>query len=398
MVDFFPLNELATQFPAPKVPVLPVLGASFWRRGSTPIVSRFFDPDVVFLRNGRSAIAHALVAAGIGQGDEVLLPAYHCGSMVEPFVWAGALIRFYRIHEDLSVDIEDIKRLITPRTKALLATHYFGFPQDFPAIKKAIAPYDIALLEDCAHALFSVGTNPYFGTFGDYSIASLAKFAPIENGGALCKNGDAPLSLTLRPRSPVVELKELYLSLHDATRYGRLPWLRPLIGLYDLLTEVRPTSSDSDEARPEPDQQDQTPARFHWFAKEDMNQPAALMARYVSCRLQNSDTVIVRRRNFRRLLEACEHLKSVTPLFNKLPDVTAPYMFPLLLDQPVKHFAELKMRGVPLWRWEELVTTTNCPISLDYRLRLVQVPCHEELQESEIVWLIEQLTDVLGSQ
>jgi hypothetical protein len=72
-----------------------------------------------------------------------------------------------------------------------------------------------------------------------------------------------------------------------------------------------------------------------------------------------------------------------------------PYAFPLLIDAAGMGFHRLKMAGIPLWRWEDMAIT-DCAISRDYRLRVLQLPCHQELRAEELGWMIHTVQTLLA--
>ena len=84
------------------------------------------------------------------------MPSYNCEAMVEPVTWLGAEPVFFRIDEDLSVDLIDISRRCDPKIRAVIAVHYFGFPQDFSALGEYCANAGITLTENCAHCFFGI--------------------------------------------------------------------------------------------------------------------------------------------------------------------------------------------------------------------------------------------------
>jgi hypothetical protein len=73
-----------------------------------------------------------------------------------------------------------------------------------------------------------------------------------------------------------------------------------------------------------------------------------------------------------------------------LPDEVVPYVFPLLVDNPDRSFLRLKMRGVPLFRWED-VDESACSTSAHYSRHLYQLPCHQELSAADLEWLIAEV-------
>ena len=233
-IRFFEQDPLAATYPRPRLPVLPVLSTrSFHETTEAEFPSRFFGADCVALRTGRAAIAQALRLAGVGPGHEVLIPGYHCGSMVEPALWARADIAFFDIHPDLTLDYGDLERKLSARTRVIIAPHYFGFPQALDPLLVMRERHGFLVIEDCSHALFGSSAGHVLGSRGDFAITSTSKwFAAIE-GGALCCNDSPRLSerLPSLSRSARYEVRAALATLTEATDYGRLPLLKPFVGL-----------------------------------------------------------------------------------------------------------------------------------------------------------------------
>ena len=89
---------------------------------------------------------------------------------------------------------------------------------------------------------------------------------------------------------------------------------------------------------------------------------------------------------------ALGQLAGCRPLFAELPDGVVPQVFPLLVDAPERVFPILKKAGVPVIRFGEFLwegmDEKICPVSADLSRRVFQLPCHQELTESEIEWMI----------
>ena len=141
-INFFDSTDCG--FPKPKVPVLPPLtryslkkklnGSQFaqWRReGRFQPLRR--STDAHHYSRGRYALYEAYRLAGIGASGALLAPSYHCSTMLDPALRLKADIDFYPLNTDLSPQLEAISAKLQSQTrpvKALLATHYFGFPQE----------------------------------------------------------------------------------------------------------------------------------------------------------------------------------------------------------------------------------------------------------------------------
>ena len=106
--------------------------------------------------------------------------------------------------------------------------------------------------------------------------------------------------------------------------------------------------------------------------------------------------IVARRRSrYTQWLQATATLPHCHALFPGLPDDCVPYMFALHIDNPGVHFIRLKLLGVPVWRWDNM-GDSGCKVSQDYRLHLLQLPCHQELSEAEFAWMVRAVTAVLS--
>ena len=137
--------------------------------------------------NGTTALHLANVAAGIGPGDEVILPSLTFVATANSVLYTGATPVFADItsETDLNISPEDIEKKITPKTKAILVVHYAGYPCDMPKILGIAQRHNLIVLEDAAHApgagigKKSCGT---FGICGSFSFFSNKNLATGEGG------------------------------------------------------------------------------------------------------------------------------------------------------------------------------------------------------------------------
>jgi len=111
--------------------------------------------DVISLNSGTSALELAYELAGISAGDEVITPVLTAVMTNIPLARLKANIIFADAEEDLNIDVEDVKRKITPRTKAIVFVHYNGNNRGFDEIMKICAEKKITLIEDAAQAIGS---------------------------------------------------------------------------------------------------------------------------------------------------------------------------------------------------------------------------------------------------
>lgn len=168
-------------------------------------------PHVFGVESGRGALTVLLKALGIGEGDEVLLQAYTCVAVPDPVLWAGARPVYVDIdHRSLNMSPDDLRRKITPKSKALIIQHTFGNPADIEGIIAIAREHHLAVIEDCAHALGSEYHGKKVGTFGDAAFFSFGRDKVISSifGGML---------IVQQPEL-AKRVQGIYRALPDATR------------------------------------------------------------------------------------------------------------------------------------------------------------------------------------
>ena len=120
-----------------------------------------------------------------------------------------------------------------------------------------------------------------------------------------------------------------------------------------------------------------------------------LMLRLVS-RARMGD---LRRQHYLRLQAALAGLPGCRPLHPVLPEGTYPWVFPLICDDPEPLFRSLKSDGVPIIRFAEYlwpgVDASVCPHSMALSRHVLQFPCHQELLDAELAWMIDKITAAL---
>ncbi|MCC6473264.1 MAG: DegT/DnrJ/EryC1/StrS aminotransferase family protein [Burkholderiales bacterium] len=388
-------------FPPERIPKNPVLsGASFGARPGAAAPCVLDAGEVRYVNRGCMAIGLALAHAGVGAGDEVLLPAYHCISMVEPVIWRRARPVFFRIREDTSIDLDDLGARISARSRALLAPHYFGFPQDMPALRAFCDARGLLLIEDCAHAFFGAVAGKPVGAWGDYAVASVWKFFPVFDGGVLASSRRKLEGLGLRGGGAWFQAKALVNTLEMAFEYRRLGFARALLAAPLRLKDHALRGARRGAAAGAPPEVALSCALGGWgFDPQRLATRMSLSARAITRFASRTRIVQARRDNYERLLEGLRGAPGCRPLFPSLPAQVVPQVFPLLVDAPEPAFSALKRAGVPIIRfgeylWEGMDRST-CPVAEDLSRRVFQFPCHQELLSAELDWMIERVREAL---
>ena len=142
--------------------------------------------------SGTTALLTALWAMKIGPGDEVIVPGYTFIASITSIIFAKAIPILAEIDESLTLDPEDVKRKITPRTKAIMIVHMLGNPGHLDEITKIAKDHNLILIEDCAQACGASFHGKSVGTFGQIGAFSLNVYKTITagDGGIVVTNDE----------------------------------------------------------------------------------------------------------------------------------------------------------------------------------------------------------------
>jgi dTDP-4-amino-4,6-dideoxygalactose transaminase len=148
-------------------------------------------PHAIGVASGTAAIHLALVALGIGPGDEVITSAHTFIASAEPIIQVGARPVFVDVEAGTgNLDPAHLEEAITPQTRALLPVHLYGQPADMPAILEVAARHNLLVIEDAAQAHGALCYGRHVGLWGQ---AGTFSFYPGKNLGAY---GDAGAIIT----------------------------------------------------------------------------------------------------------------------------------------------------------------------------------------------------------
>jgi len=147
------------------------------------------DVQCLAVTNCTAALHMAVLAAGVGPGDEVIIPSltFVADANVVKLAGAEPFLADCTSEDDLTMSAAGIARKITPRTKAVIVTHYGGFACDMAGIVALCRQQGIVLIEDCAHTPGGEYAGQALGTFGDIGCFSFFsnKNLSIGEGGML---------------------------------------------------------------------------------------------------------------------------------------------------------------------------------------------------------------------
>lgn len=167
-------------------------GRGFTSRFENQLKEKIGVKHALVVNSGTSALIAALVGAGIGPGDEVLVPAYTWVATAIAALAVGAVPVLVDINESLTIDPEDIKRKITPYTKAIIPVHMLNLVCDMDAITAIAKQYSLKVIEDACQAVGASYKGRRVGAIGEAGAFSFNQHKNLTSGegGAVLTNDD----------------------------------------------------------------------------------------------------------------------------------------------------------------------------------------------------------------
>jgi 8-amino-3,8-dideoxy-alpha-D-manno-octulosonate transaminase len=143
--------------------------------------------------SGSTAVSCALAAAGIGSGDEVIVPPFTYIASVEAVLFSGGIPVFAEIDETLCLCAEGIRKAITPKTKAIMLVHMCGQMAEMDSILKVAKEHNLVLIEDAGQAFSASYKGIQVGNFGKTGCYSFDffKIATAGEGGVFVTNDES---------------------------------------------------------------------------------------------------------------------------------------------------------------------------------------------------------------
>ena len=211
-------NQLSTLGPELDAAVLKVLHSGQYIGGEEvnafekSFASNIGVPHAVSCNSGTDALILALRALDIGPGDEVITTSFSFFATAEAISDVGAKPVFVDVNPDTYLmNLDEIEKLITASTKAILPVHLFGYPVDMDQLVKLAQKKNLKVIEDCAQACGAMWKGRSVGSWGDVGCFS---FFPTKNLGAAGDGG----AVTTNDTSLAQRMREL--AVHGMpTRY-----------------------------------------------------------------------------------------------------------------------------------------------------------------------------------
>ncbi|MBS4206757.1 DegT/DnrJ/EryC1/StrS family aminotransferase [Bacillus sp. FJAT-50079] len=165
---------------------------------------KYVDAEHAIGLNSCTAGLHiSLIAAGIGEGDEVITTPYTFVASSNTIIHAGATPVFVDIDPiTMNIDVNKIEEKITQKTKAILPVHFAGYPCDMDPIMEIAQKYNLTVIEDAAHAVYTQYKGKMIGSIGDYTCFSFYATKNLVTGeGGMVTTGNEESADKLRVMS-----------------------------------------------------------------------------------------------------------------------------------------------------------------------------------------------------
>jgi 8-amino-3,8-dideoxy-alpha-D-manno-octulosonate transaminase len=146
------------------------------------VARKFGVKHALALTAGTSALITAMAAAGIGPGDEVIVPGYTFIASMSSVIFNNAVPVLAEVDESLTMDPADVEAKITPYTRAILPVHMIGNPCDLDRLGAIARKHKLLLIEDAAQAFGGRYHGKYTGTIGRLGTYSFNIFKTINAG------------------------------------------------------------------------------------------------------------------------------------------------------------------------------------------------------------------------
>lgn len=324
--------------------------------------------EVIAVNTGTSALHIALDSIGLHEGDEVIMPSFTFVATAQAVSACGAKPVFCEINPDtMLIDIDDVKRKITNRTKAIIPVHYAGSPCDMDALMQIKEQYGIRIIEDAAHAIGSEYKGKKIGSFGDITCFSFDSIKVITCGeGGAVVTGDKELAETIRKKRLLgIDRK----SMHEKN-WKKRSWI------YDV--------------------------PFNGFRYHMSNINAAIGI----AQLSKIDAFIKRRREI--CLTYMEELKDVADISLPVSDflTIAPFMFVIrvkgskrdaLKSYLMEHDIESGISYIPCHTFSYYCDGNTLPVTDEVFKEILCLPIHFELTNENVIEVSNTIKDFFNT-
>lgn len=325
---------------------------------------------VTYLRSGREALLYVALNVSQKKDKTVLLPAYCCWSMSAPFEKAGYNVVYYKLNEDLTIDLDFLSEMLEKtQVDAILTMNFFGSAKTYDAITlvKSINPR-ISVIEDFSHCTFSI--KELYNPDVDYYVSSIRKSIGICDGAVIISKYAMDSSLISAADEELSNLrfnaqsqKERYsFSKNQQTKQSFLSDIRTGENLLNSFSTVRSISSRA-------------------------------MSQIMS--VNGAEIAYARRENMKHLWSLLEGKVEMVPGLER-SFAGAPFSLPILVSDQLKVQHELAQKGVysqVLWPICD-VAQNVCPVAKRMGEHMLSLPIDQRLSWDDVEDIASIVIDV----
>lgn len=373
--------------PLPRGPVLD--WSSFGRVDIPNVHSVENIKHKVLTTSGRAAIYQALLQLDLPAYTSVLVPTYHCPTMVAPVLLANLKVAYFSLMSTGLPNLDAIEETTAQKCKAMLVPHYFGLAKSLKEVRQWCDERGIALIEDCAHCYFGQAGERAVGEWGDFSTASLSKFFPLPEAGLLASARRLIKPVASEKPTLKAQIKGCVDVIELASRYHRFSGMRSVLTTLFKLKNIRSkklaiTEISETANKPEADEM----MRDCDMTRIDQSPLWAALA--LKTILPRGRIILERQKNFSIYASHFSNIPGAKPLFaisENFVASTAPYVFPLWVDDPDSVYQALRNLKLPVFRWDRI--WPNTPIipgdtGALWSHHVLQLLCHQDLNSEDI--------------
>lgn len=324
----------------------------------------------------RTAIGLLTDILPLRPGDEVLIPAYNCGSEIDALLAIGLKIKAVDCDNMGFVSLAALKSAKSEKTRAVYIIHPFGWPHPLIEIDAWRRTNNLLLIEDCALALCSKFPNQKpIGTLGDASVFTFTKSLPVPDGGMVMWRGSAGPNLDLEPPSKnTIVRRSASLVKSWINRHRRMKSIAP----------VRPESicSNMDEIHNLPDIPDD-----YYFADSHNHRAISNLSQSILSRMKPEEIRTQRRANFLHLKDQLDAY-GILPIYPDITDGVCPLSLPIICRNRNAIVEQLKVIGVATSPWwdggHKYINWQNFPNARTLKSSILPLPVHQGLNENDM--------------
>ncbi|MBC22682.1 MAG: hypothetical protein CMJ32_02040 [Phycisphaerae bacterium] len=357
--------------PSPRIRDLLTGGGSAWRE---PLPRTC---PMILTGSCRSAIRLGLGSMDVGEGDDILVPSYHCGSEIDAILSSGASVTPYRIDGAAQIDLEDLESRIGSTTRAIYLTHFYGFPADTTGVRSLCDQRNLFLIQDCAHSIFCTEGNDPVASDADLAVYSLSKSLPVPCGGLAC----SPIG-TVRIQEPARSVSPG--RLNYASMFKRMS-IRAMARLGLRLHARAGGGAVADIPGTDPEFM---PEHYRFNADLDADRAAPRLSCRILGHVDPSLVVHRRRYNYNRLHSSLRKVPGIELVLPEAGSGTSPLVCPVRSNWLCRRVWALRSLGVEATRFwlgrHPSIDLGSFPEVEVLKEQVVGLPVHQAMSNEQI--------------